>query len=191
MLRACGFLLLLAWQAAIAGFFDFLDFAEIARKDVAEEIKLEAQRRGEPTGLFAAYWLMSPSELKKVCPHCEPNPVIPYQYRETRTIAGQDVAVGYKFKPEDEYDPTLTMIIVTPLMTGTTAEDLWGDYLSIRQWVQENVAALPEPTTEINHPEYDRVISSSAFFSFTHVQHALITKGSTTVQSLVLQKIPR
>ncbi|WP_295885518.1 hypothetical protein [uncultured Thiohalocapsa sp.] len=132
---------------------------------------------------------MSPDELLDICTLCEPHPIVPHQYREARKIAGLDVAVNYQFEPRDDTAPILIRITISPLFVGKTAEDLWPDYLRVREWIDSNVCQLPEPELDANHADYDQARSARRAFTNTYVMHALVTTRGQTVHFLVLQRI--
>ena len=128
---------------AQAGLLDLINPAVMGARASAAEMREEAIKLNQPTGLFGAYWGMLEQDFLnkfKQCSKLNDNEVA---YKEYRMIENTNVAVTYIFKKgKNGKIAALMQIILVPVINYKSIEELHVAYTLFRDYISKNISEL-------------------------------------------------
>ena len=183
-------LLLLPTGISYAGLFDAISPSRMAVKDASEEIIKEANKLGEPFGLFGVNLLTIEDDLQNICKNCSPHPNENHSYREYKNILGYKTAIVYRFdKLKSSKYYLLMQITLTPIVKSySSQQEVENIYMASRDYVNKNIGKLPSIEGIYDSNKNQVGYKSIADYKYSSLVHSIEIYNGRTIHMIYLFK---
>ncbi len=183
-------LLLLPTGISYAGLFDAISPSRMAVKDASEEIIKEANKLGEPFGLFGVNLLTIEDDLQNICKNCSPHPNENHSYREYKNILGYKTAIVYRFdKLKSSKYYLLMQITLTPIVKSySSQQEVENIYMAFRDYVNKNIGKLPSIEGIYDSNKNQVGYKSIADYKYSSLVHSIEIYNGRIIHMIYLFK---
>ena len=183
-------LLLLPTGISYAGLFDAISPSRMAVKDASEEIIKEANKLGEPFGLFGVNLLTIEDDLQNICKNCSPHPNENPSYREYKNILEYKTSIVYRFdKLKSSKYYLLMQITLTPIVKSySSQQEVENIYMASRDYVNKNIGKLPSIEGIYDSNKNQVGYKSIADYKDSSLVHSIEIYNGRTIHMIYLFK---